>query len=204
MVMPIRRESLGAALCFCGAGGALLASIPASLASLMQFGGWEGTSRSSHLSAWPVLGEGGQGTIAPVVAEPLSLGCGVPQISHLGCMRTPKKLEKCNPKPGLPGKTPTLPDLGQTAGLGGISPLSHTPKAPRRTSPALSCFFKGLCRAATSSPSSDTPWQPRSPGSSTTVSLLWAGPAEGSQAVNEGHSECRTESIVRAGPALEG
>lgn len=129
MVMPIRKESLGAALCFCGAEGALLGSFPASLASLMQFGSWKGASRSSHLPmACSRLGEGGQGTIAAVVAEPLSLGSDVPQTSLLGCIRTPKKSERCNPKQNLLGKSQLCQVWGRQLGWEHQPPVPHPKK----------------------------------------------------------------------------
>lgn len=124
LVMPIREESLGAALGFCGAEGAsspLLESFPAGLASLVQFGSWKRASRSSHLLAWPCCVWG------RLVAGD-NHSSGISQISLLGCVRTTKKLGRCNPKQVLPGKS----QLCQIWGC--HSPVPH-PKSTQRGQP---------------------------------------------------------------------
>lgn len=97
------------------------------LASLVLFGSWKGASRSSPLSARPAPGCPWGRSAAGVVAEPLFLGTGVPQTSLLGCMSTPKKLERYNPKQALPGKS----QLCQIWGWGHQSPLPHPVSAGR-------------------------------------------------------------------------
>lgn len=61
------------------------------------------------------------------MAEPFFLGSGVPQTSLLGCVSTPKKLERCNPKQGLPGKS----QLCQIWAWGHQSPVPHPKNAGR-------------------------------------------------------------------------
>lgn len=147
LVMPIREESLRAALCFCGAEGAssiLLASFPAGLASLVQFGGWKRASRSSHLLAWPCCVWG------RLVAGD-NCSSGVPQTSlledtqELGEMHLQAEFAWGNPN---------------SARFGGVSPLSHTPKSAGRGQPCSELLLQRALKSCHVEPFIIPPWQP--------------------------------------------